>query len=173
MGSRSPVRSSLEHMSHGISTRKVSSSLSLAALEAVLAICQRPLQPAGLQSPGWRALPQEGRLCPRDRPVCHVREAPTRDGLSEDVRWGGRPALQQASGPSVKGAPGEAAAPRSLCCTANRLSDPAPLLRSGTPLGEGGVFTVGTFETTYHGSLECPRRPSCPHRPGSGHTSRG
>lgn len=109
----------------------------LAALEAVLATCQWPLQPAGLQGSGWRALPREGRLCPRDRPVCRVREAPTRDGLSEDIGWGGRPALQRARGPSVRGAPGEATAPRSLCCTADRLSDLAPLLRSGTPQGVG------------------------------------
>ena len=99
-------------------------------------------------------------------------EALTGTGLPGNVGWSRRPAPQQARGPSVGGPPAEAAAPGSLCCTANRLSDPAPLLRSGTP-PVGRVFTVGKARTTYHGPLERPRRPSCAHRPGSGHTSRG
>ena len=127
---------------------------------------QQPWQPAGLQGPGRRApVSQEQAGLPCEG-------GPDRD-WTPGKRW-----MEQEASPAAGqgalswGAPAEAAAPGSLCCTATRFSDPAPLLRSRTP-PVGRVFTVGKAGTTYHGPLERPRTPSCAHRPGSGHTSRG
>lgn len=147
----------------------------LAALEPMLGL---PLElstatptPPGLQGQGGGALPREGRLCPRDRLVCHVREA-DRDWPQGDIKWGRRPGPQQARGPSVGELPGKPLHPGACAAQPTGSADPAPITAKQDPTSGVGVH-CGESQDHLHGPLERLRRPSCPHRPGPSRRWRG